>query len=221
MKGKGKSLIVIAVLAFLLFAPAKRVVACTCAPEDPDTKRYIETELDSATAVFSGRVIKTQKIGYSLYSQQDMVRATFEVYTIWKGKTYQYYIVENTDCEYPFRLGYDYLVFAYGDANNLKSYYCSPTIILGMGNADLYIQYLGEGHLPDTENPNLFRAYVYPASNNAFDFEAARAEVRRQNFIYASSTLITLALLGALAWIIRIKTSHKSLGNSQISPPEN
>lgn len=152
MKRFERYILVLVLVIILLFPPSKRVYACTCSAEEQNTQVYIDSSFENAVVVFSGRVIKVDEIGYSEFREQPIVKATFEVYKIWKGQLYRNFIVQTDICDYPLLEGEEYLIFAYGNILNLYAgTYCGPTTELE--NSNEYLQILGEGKLPELENP--------------------------------------------------------------------
>lgn len=164
MKRFERYILVLILVSLLLFAPTKKVYACTCSAEEQNTRFYIESSLEYADIVFSGRVVKVEEIGYSELREQPMVKATFEVYKTWKGQLYRNFIVRTDECDYPFLQGEEYLIFAYGNITNLYAgTYCGPTSELE--NSNEYLQILGDGKSPDSENPYVNPTDLMPLSN--------------------------------------------------------
>lgn len=154
MRHMGRFTLLFILTTLFLVVPTRRVYACTCPPQDPDSQVYVQSSLEHASAVFSGRVVKLQKLNFSELSQQWVVEVAFEVYKIWKGPSYKNFIIQTSPCGYPFLFNQEYLVFAYGDTGILYGdTYCSPTTELN--NAQRYIQFLGDGKPPTLSNPNV------------------------------------------------------------------
>lgn len=164
MKRFERYILALVLVNLLLFFPSKRVYACTCSAEEPNIQLYIDTSLQYADIVFSGRVVKVVETGYSEIIQQPTKTATFEVYKIWKGPLYQNFKVQTDGCDYPFLQGKEYLVFAYGSITNLYGgTYCGPTSELEISNE--YLQILGDGETPDSENPYISQTDLMPLPN--------------------------------------------------------
>ena len=116
-------LILIAVLA--IEVSSGEVLACRCG------KPPIEKSFQTATAIFSGEVVKV-----------DFFRATLKVKKMWKGKPAKeiimltgttlspegYYI--SSSCDYGYILGEKHLIYAYGSEGELKSHFCSRSRLL-------------------------------------------------------------------------------------------
>ena len=101
----------------------KPAYACSCLRPGPPL-----AELDRATAVFAGEVsdIKRTTTG---------VDVSFSVSDVWKGDLNSTLVVttgpHSAACGYPFEIGQDYLVYAYGrDDAGLEANLCSRTTLL-------------------------------------------------------------------------------------------
>ena len=136
-----------------LFARPTPVFACSCViPDSPPI------EVGQADAVFQGRVLSIVDkqnavasllnrvrnwIGLSYYYNPRFYgyRVTFNVSSSWKGVTAT--VTEVTtgygggDCGYLFKVGADYVVYAYGHANDLAVSICSRTAELSSASSDL------------------------------------------------------------------------------------
>ncbi|OCA90447.1 hypothetical protein A8F94_00720 [Bacillus sp. FJAT-27225] len=123
------------------------VSACSCAvPES------VETELKNKTAIFSGKVIRFEdpRANSFIQSSADPISVVFEVKSSWKGVKESQVIVNtaksSASCGYEFSVGNDYLVYAYGDKNQLETGMCERTDLLQQASGDLQI--LGVGKPP-------------------------------------------------------------------------
>jgi hypothetical protein len=110
----------------LLLVPGT-IHACSCA-ESPSAN----AELQSHTAVFSGRVLSVKEPSRLLnWSSADPVKVTFEVYRVWKGDVGKKVSVQTAmsgaSCGFDFVENQEYLVYAYGDMADLKAGLCSRT----------------------------------------------------------------------------------------------
>jgi len=138
--------------SFFMFNPTG-VSACSCA-----SPQSVETELENKTAVFSGKVIKIQEKSTFSFSQSsaDPVSVLFEVKSIWKGVNQSQVIVStamsSASCGFEFVEGNDYLVYAYGEGDQLGTGLCERTTLLQNANKDLKV--LGVSNAP-TEKVNL------------------------------------------------------------------
>lgn len=125
---------------FLLLG-VRSSLACSCIPP----KSPSET-LKEAAAVFSGKVLKIrrQKTGSGSLSQVEVV---MRVETVWKGvdkTTIRISTASHSDaCGYSFKEGNSYLVYAYGNAEDLSTSICSRTRRLSDAQDDL--RELGKG----------------------------------------------------------------------------
>ena len=141
--------ILVLVLLFLIiigFFP-RQASACSCAiPES------VKDELNRKTAVFSGKVIKMKDVNRLSYikSSGDPIKVLFDVNESWKGIDTSQVIVSaarsSASCGYEFELNKEYLVYAYGEIDNLETGICERTALLTAAGEDLEI--LGKGIEP-------------------------------------------------------------------------
>lgn len=139
--------VVVALLVVVNIAP---VFACECLPRGTPTE-----ELNKAAAVFSGKVTATRIVQGDQFPE---VEVTFDVSTVWKGLVSKTIIVKTADnsaaCGYPFRAGEEYIVYAYGEEDDLQTGICTRTAFLTRAQEDL--TELGEGKTPEsTTTPSL------------------------------------------------------------------
>lgn len=160
-------MLIIIILTAYLASPYlidNKAFACSCIQRTP-------TELvDSASAVFSGRVAKVEQIPFG------GERTTFDVNRLWKGIETDRIVVWTADpdgntCGYAFQEGKEYLVYTQGD--NLEVGACSGTKLLETAGEDL--DALGPGKEvkvvifrdPDAVRPKSFSVqdivYIIPA----------------------------------------------------------
>ncbi len=145
-------------LALALVMPS-RVLACSCAPPlDPTA------EMEQSTAVFAGRV-------YSIENSGGVLWVHLEVSQVWKGPYQSLMTVHTADnsaaCGYNFIGETEYLVYAYGDLNNLEVNLCGRTRLLNDAAEDIKIlgpgtpinQMTGEDK-PDPFDPNRILAPI-------------------------------------------------------------
>ena len=123
----------------ILFLASFNAVACTC--DLPWPKQTLKHQVSNARkdsrAVFSGRVLKIDEAGY-------MLKVTLKVKTSWKGLLPTEVILltglGRGDCGYPFEVGQNYLVYAYGqDLDHLGTNICQRTAPFSDGGSDLKI----------------------------------------------------------------------------------
>lgn len=125
-------LAVLAAVAAMVFGGARDADACACVLPDrtPGQERqHVEEQLGRAVAVFAGTVTRV-----------DGVTARLDVETIWKGDLDEQVVMPLHDgpqpdgtlafssCDYVFRAGRRYLVFAYSDPRGrMRAYSCTYT----------------------------------------------------------------------------------------------
>ena len=117
-------------------------MACSCVEPLPPLEA-----MESASAVFVGKVVS-----HGLYeNDRDATWVTqFEVTTVWKGPPYETFYIQQSDgstCEYGFREGEEYLVYADGGWwGTWGTSICSRTTRLTRAQEDL--EALGAGQVP-------------------------------------------------------------------------
>lgn len=115
------SLLLIFLAALLLFG-VNDVRACTCITPP------FEEMFDSSSSVFEGTVISIEQP-----ESVGLVKVTFQVRRVWKGKSLDKIIVytetQTIACGYPFgeKPGLTYLVYADEHEGRLSTYLCSRT----------------------------------------------------------------------------------------------
>lgn len=142
------------IMGIPLISSPSTAYACSCAPPPS-----VEEELERKTAVFSGKVIEisgpNNKI---LRSSADPVAVLLEVDTIWKGINASQVMISTAEssasCGFNFDLNTEYLVYAYGEEDDLQTGLCERTTLLSSASDDLSI--LGEGKTP-SEQVNLLQ----------------------------------------------------------------
>lgn len=122
-------------LVALMLGTASGVLACSCVPPgDP------MSEMEQATAVFAGRVYSMERSGGSVWVH-------FELAQVWKGPYQSILTVRTNDssaaCGFEFVQDQDYMVYAYGEMNDLQVSLCSRTRPLSVAEEDLKL--LGPG----------------------------------------------------------------------------
>jgi len=116
--------------------------ACRCVPRQPSS------DISQYAAVFSGKVVE---VGFKQPpSGAWKYTITFEVGRVWKGETKKRItlIARLTSCDFGFREGESYLVFAstLSGGSVLTTTQCSRTGLISEREKDLVL--LGEGKVP-------------------------------------------------------------------------
>ncbi|MFS0822344.1 hypothetical protein [Bacillus sp. 1P02SD] len=149
---KGLLVLLLLFLIFISLFP-RQASACDCARSES-----VNEELNRKTAVFSGKVIGLSDKNESSYNQSsaDPIKVLFEVKESWKGIHTSQIIVSTArsgaSCGYEFELNKEYLVYSYGDKEQLETGFCERTELLSAAGEDIGI--LGKGKVP-TEKVNL------------------------------------------------------------------
>jgi hypothetical protein len=125
------------------------VYACSCAMYGTP-----EEELEGATAVFSGKVIKIETPGQMVLGGNNNV--TFDIIEIWKGDAWGQIIIKTSSadslCGFGFAEGKEYLVYAFGDISDLQTNICQRTKLLSEADEDLeYLKTLESKKINDQE----------------------------------------------------------------------
>lgn len=156
-------------IAILFFLGSNSALACGC-PEsfNLSLKQRVLAAFDGATTVFSGKVIEFdhRKDAVSLRNSKEQTAQTdplrryaiFEIDQWWKSPT-QSILDLRTDffknpngsfsfnsCDYPFKLGESYLVFAYKDKYGLRTNSCTRTASLA--DSVKALEVIGPGTAP-------------------------------------------------------------------------
>lgn len=125
------------------------VSACSCAILETPAEAF-----ESATAVFSGTVTAIEGPSGCVISTADPARVTFQIYEVWKGPEQSVIDITTAlmspSCGYEFAVGQSYLVYAYGEEDNLQVSLCSRTNTLSSAGED--IQALGESRTAFCQN---------------------------------------------------------------------
>lgn len=165
--------IVLAIILALALYP-QTTSACSCAILETPAEAF-----DSAAAVFTGRVTAIEGPSGCTISSAAPTRVTFQAYEVWKGPEQS--VIEITtelmsvSCGYEFAIGQSYLVYAYGEEDDLKVSLCSRTGILS--SATEYIQALGESQVTfcqdgNDDNSNQVSAAAISEEGNGFNYVA-------------------------------------------------
>ena len=123
-------------VAAIMFLAGIEAAACTCdLPPKRPLKQSVNLARKDSRAVFSGRVLKIDEAG-------DTLRVTIRVNKSWKGVLPTEVLLltglGRGDCGYPFEVGHNYLIYAYGpDVDDLRTNICQRTAPLSAGGGDL------------------------------------------------------------------------------------
>lgn len=120
--------------AFTFLFGANKVLACFCKPDWANKlslQQKVKNEFLASAYIFSGEVVEIAK--HPTYQSQVMVR--FKVKTVWKGKFSEEILIstmkDSAACGYDkFIVGNKYLVYSFGEINNLTTNICSRTDLL-------------------------------------------------------------------------------------------
>jgi hypothetical protein len=152
--------VVLAVLGFVFLIP-DCASACTCAMPPGSQKERAEQALADSDAVFAGEVVDFENTPNITMMEGEMVTmmggntatatATLRVSEVWKGPERQTMQIgtapnDGVSCGFPFEEGKEYLVYAYGGQQGLKTDGCSETKPLSKAGADLAL--LGNSEKP-------------------------------------------------------------------------
>jgi hypothetical protein len=146
-------------------------LGCSCTYQPNPTPEEIKAErlkaFNRASAVFSGKVIELEEN-----------KVKFRVEKIWKGEPVDEItmVIQDKDekgkyvmssCDYRYKFGEKYLVYAYGSPDELITYVCTRTALLK--NADQEMRGLDEIRQPEIRNTEEGAIAVTPKSNNSFN----------------------------------------------------
>ncbi len=115
--------------AFLFVLSASDVFACTCTPlpKNITIKRQVKEAYAKSSLVFVGEVVEIVDVSDNFF-----VTVRFRVEKTWSNKEIQKEITVSTGrndgmCGYSFEAGKKYLIYAFGDGNNLETNICTRT----------------------------------------------------------------------------------------------
>ena len=117
-------------LFFLLSFFSSKGYCCDC-----DYKPSIKKNWEFADQVFIGKVIKVDSLLYSRYGEK-MYSFTIKISKSFKSEIYpnrEYRTILYVDCaacDFPFAVGYEYLIYGNGQDNVLNCSICSRTALL-------------------------------------------------------------------------------------------
>lgn len=134
--------VVVNLFLSLSLVNAPSAAACSCI--EPGS---VGESLNDAQAVFVGTVVEIEKSEGSVWSTDDPMKVTLAISKFWKGSMGQTVTVttsrESASCGFPFEEGVEYLVYAYGEMDDLHVGLCGRTTTLLSAGVDLAA--LGEG----------------------------------------------------------------------------
>jgi hypothetical protein len=155
-----KKIALLSVVLGLMFLTQNNVLACMCpmgATNDKDLKKAVIDEFNHVPIVFSGKVIAAEFISVikKNYLGKE-VKAEHLVYRLlvdklWKGKTVSEIILttdvfrygaisEITSCDFNFKVGEQYLIYAAPDQNGkLKRRVCGRTNYIKNATKDIKV----------------------------------------------------------------------------------
>lgn len=116
---------------FLFIVGASNTLACSCDLPigNKSLEKQIKENYKNSVAVFSGKVTEIFKDPNAYF-----VKVKFESEKIYKGVISKEVIITTGrgggDCGYNFEVGKNYLVYAYGDFDNLQTNICQRTSLI-------------------------------------------------------------------------------------------
>lgn len=155
-----------------LLLSATKVLACSCVSmPDENVSDAVKYSAKQSTMVFAGKVvgfeyrkgipnqyIESREKDSGKHIDYETLVVKFQVEQWWKGETPSeiFLVTDNTrnsdgttsnsSCDYNFKEGESYLIYAYGKQSELRTNYCSRTRPLNKAEEDLKI--LSEGKKP-------------------------------------------------------------------------
>jgi hypothetical protein len=128
------------ILSGIFLVNEEKGYACSCAQQ-----LSVQSELENKTAIFSGKVLKV--------TGSSQKKVLIDVDLIWKGSSQSQLMIEterdSAGCGVDFIEGENYLVYAFGDKNNLETGLCERTNLLTDAGDDIRI--LGAGKKPERQ----------------------------------------------------------------------
>lgn len=179
--------------------------ACSCA--EPLS---VQKSSEGAHAVFTGKVVDVQDVKSS---QGYLSRAVhFEADTVYKGKVETQIIVRTGqgggDCGISFQTGSSYLVYAYGDDEDLETGICTRTKHADQATEDFAELGPGTAPLQTSVNPGSDAGKAPPQTSALLAVEQAAPAVEQTGppGDTARSIVTTVAVIAgisaALAWLV-------------------
>ncbi len=173
MSHLNKQKAIVSVIICLLLS-ATKLFACGCLQLSDETlEDVVRYRVKNSTMVFAGKVVGFEyrkgipnEFMQSRHIDYETKIVKFQVERWWKDKVPAdiFLVTDETrnadgtashsSCDYNFKEGESYLVFAYGKENELRTNSCSRTQPLNQ--ADEYLKILGEGKEPleEKDEPN-------------------------------------------------------------------
>lgn len=146
-----KIILLLLIFVSLLVLNISLVNACSCIQPAPPLE-----SLEQSSAVFAGKVVDITVPRRINIRSDDPIKVTFEVSQIWKGPDYKTIILttarDGVSCGYSFKENEEYIVYTYGEEDELSTSICSRTKLLSNAQEDL--QDLGAGDLPTISDSN-------------------------------------------------------------------
>ncbi|WP_409344739.1 hypothetical protein [Paenibacillus sp. MBLB4367] len=144
-----KVIVLTVLFACLYSLQPKTGYACSCAGP-----LSVQQELQSKTAVFSGKAVSVNVQKGLLRSSADPVAVTLEVDRVWKGeigrKQTVYTAMDGASCGFKFETGREYVIYAHSGNDKLETSICSRTKLLSAAAEDSKL--LGAGQPPGPDN---------------------------------------------------------------------
>ncbi len=202
-------------LLVVLTAAAESSVACTCDPRG----QTVKAALDSATAVFAGRVLsvdaETDGEGeHRVYYGGG--KYVLQVTEAWKGidtLTDAVTLRNRSNCGYRFKKDHVYLVYAYG-RQRLRASVCGRTTPLSGATADF--EQLGA--------PIYRRTPQTVAAIKSFDDivelqeHAGRISISVVIVVLVTASFVTLIAVGCRRWMPHASSGHHRSSEVDLSP---
>ena len=204
--------LIISLTAGLLIFHPNSAHACSCAGGRSPTD-----ELNSSTAVFSGKVVSIEVPNTGPTTNSNMpVHVSLNVSTVWKGPSYKTLVLttalSDVSCGYSFEQGGQYLVYAYGPADKLETGLCTGTKLLSNGQTDLAV--LGAGTAPTNEAPSLttVRGNQTALTGNPSNSSSVPPNIHpllpQSDFVTFSSVAVAVAILFATLFYLGMRKNR-------------
>ncbi len=163
---------IIFTLVIFLFLSVTEILACVCSyPPDEKVEDAVKREVENSSAIFIGKVVgfewrkgDPRKYGKGLFKDEsgnaiefEMLMVKLKVEKVWKGEASSEIFLATemvrytggrsmSSCDYGFKEGEIYLVYAVEKEEVLQTHACTRTRPLSRAEEDLQI--LGEGKDP-------------------------------------------------------------------------
>jgi len=136
MRHRTQLFLLAAVVALVVAAPP--ALACSCMEPSPPVE-----SAEQADAVFTGRAVSVERIVKETdYGKIGQRKVVFALDAVWKGVEEGDEVVVYTgtgggDCGIPFDEGESYMVYAYGEPDDLSTGICSRTRPVELAGPDM------------------------------------------------------------------------------------